>query len=57
MFQEVTPFILDILQNGEWYRNGGYQSTILPQYGFFCRIKIFQCYYDKTWIYSWFNTI
>jgi len=45
--QEVTPFILDLLQNGEWYRNGGYQSTILPQHGFFFGLRYFNVIITK----------
>ena len=46
-FQEVTPFILDILQNGSWYRNGGYQATILPQHGFFAGLRYFNVIVTK----------
>eukprot|EP01083_Nonionella_stella_P149462 474826_1 len=40
-FQEITPLILDILQNGDWYRNNGYSSTILPSHGAFEGLRYF----------------
>ena len=46
-FQEITPFILDILQNGEWYRKQNWQCTILPTHGFFRDLRYFNVIMTK----------
>ena len=45
--QEVTPLILDILTNGEWYESNGYSSTILPSHGSFNGLRYFNVILTK----------
>eukprot|EP00485_Elphidium_margaritaceum_P007766 CAMPEP_0202703884 /NCGR_PEP_ID=MMETSP1385-20130828/16677_1 /ASSEMBLY_ACC=CAM_ASM_000861 /TAXON_ID=933848 /ORGANISM="Elphidium margaritaceum" /LENGTH=453 /DNA_ID=CAMNT_0049361805 /DNA_START=22 /DNA_END=1383 /DNA_ORIENTATION=- len=43
--QEVTPLILDILQSAAWYKQ--YESTILPNHGFFQGLTYFNVILTK----------
>ena len=46
-FQEVSPFMLDILQHGSWYTNGNYSSTILPSFGVLAGLRDFNVIMTK----------
>mmetsp|Transcript_28537 Transcript_28537/g.45119 ORF Transcript_28537/g.45119 Transcript_28537/m.45119 type:complete len:484 (+) Transcript_28537:32-1483(+) len=43
--QEVTPLILDILQGGAWCKQ--YQSTVLPNHGYFSDLRYFNVILTK----------
>eukprot|EP01084_Bolivina_argentea_P240272 403703_1 len=46
-FQEITPLILDIFQNSEWYKMNGYTSTRLPTHGSFEGFRYFNVIMTK----------